>query len=132
MGVFGSVVEPVPALVFDVGQHKRKRSGVAAKPVRDHGVWQRVRTPQQMMEEALCSGPIPPRLYENIDDDAVLINGSPEVMNRSIQPYKHFIYVPTPAKPSPARPQSSGKLGTKLTAPQADCFVADDHALGSQ
>ena len=55
---------------------------MAAKPVGDHGVRNCSCTTDEVTEEALGSGPIPPRLDQTIDDDAVLIDSTVRHQNR--------------------------------------------------
>ena len=65
------------ALVSDFRQYARKRGGIAAKPVGDHGMWQGSRTVDEIAEEALGSNPLPLCLDKNVDDYSVVVHGSP-------------------------------------------------------
>jgi hypothetical protein len=52
-------------------------------------------------------------------------------MNGSVDPNKHFVDEPAPAKPLPMRSQLPDKIGAELAAPQSHCFVADDRACAA-
>jgi hypothetical protein len=76
-------------------------------------------------------GAISPLLHQNIQDDAMLIDSAPQVVQHAPDADEHFVEVPRVAWPRPPSSQSSGELGTELQAPESDAFVGhQDPAFG--
>jgi hypothetical protein len=64
---------------------------------------------QQPPEETLCCFGIPPRLNEDVEHNAILIHGAPQIVLNSLDPDEHFVEVfvswpgPVAAKTAPAK-----------------------------
>ena len=87
----------------------------------------------QALEEALCSGTIPPGLEKYIDYLAVLIHGSPEILLLAIDLDEDFVNVEGIAVALVPTLQPPGISGPELDTPQPDSFVADCYpTLGQQ
>jgi hypothetical protein len=76
-----------------------------------------VRTLQQVLEKPFRGGPVASRLYQDVNDLTVLIDGSPQVMSRSFYADEHLVDMPASAYSPSAVSQSSGVLGPKFAAP---------------
>jgi hypothetical protein len=122
----------VPASVSDSGQHTRKRGGVAAQSIRNHGMRDGVRPMNQMAKEPLRRRAIAPFLNQDVDNPTVLINGSPQLMNPSLDSNEYFVHMPAPAHSTSVLPQPSGVLRSEFAAPQPDRLIADDYASRGQ
>ena len=128
MRVFGAVVQ-VPMLPVDyTGHHDSFRSCVAAQLVGyDHPRTTMIVGPQQLAEESHSRESITLWLNENIDDNAVLIHRSPEVMPHTIDLQEHLIEMPLVPGPGTTFSQACRVQVAELVAPAPDGFVADQH-----
>ena len=111
MRVLGPVVQ-VPVLpVSNAGHHDSFRGRVAAQLVRnDHARTPPAGGPQQLAEEPHGRETVALWLHENVDDDAVLIDGSPEIMPHAIDVEEDLVQMPFVA--GPGTPSSSGQRRT--------------------
>jgi hypothetical protein len=87
---------------------------------------------EQPPEELLGVVLVPPTLYEKIQDMAVLIHGTPQIVAFAVDGEKDFIQVPRVAGPGPPMPELIGVLLSKLAAPFTDGLVRHDHAACKQ
>jgi len=82
-------------------------------------------------EKAFSRTLISATLYENINDIAVLIDSSIQIMSLSLHGDKDFVDVPCVAQPPLSFLEFAGIIRSKLLAPLANCFVSeDDPSLG--
>ena len=87
---------------------------------------------QQSFKESLSCRTIPTFLEKHINNFAVLINCSPEVMLLTVDLYENFVDEKCIAISPVFSLQPSGIFGAKLIAPQANCFVTDIYTALSQ
>ena len=88
-------------------------------------------TPQQTLEEALRSSPIPFSLKIDIYHFTILVNRSPQVMLLTVDFDEDLINVESVTVSSVLSLQSAGVNGTEFDTPKADRFSADgDSPLG--
>ena len=73
-----------------IGQDSSLSDAIAAQPVRDEASWLVPKAAQQLLEDPLASGAISPLLHQNIQDDAMLINGAPQVVLHASDADEHF------------------------------------------
>jgi len=78
----------------NAGQHNPFRRRVAAQFVRDDHAWAVRRGTQQLAEEPDASKSVPSWLDENIEDDTVLGDRSPEIVGDSVDLEEDFIQMP--------------------------------------
>jgi hypothetical protein len=83
------------------------------------------RSPAAACERTHGGEPVAPRLHQNIDNYAVLIHDSPEIMPLAIAVEEDFIQMPFVACPGPFAPQACRKQVTELLAPAPDRFMVD-------
>jgi hypothetical protein len=90
--VLGAVVQISVLSVSNAGHHQSFRGGVAAQLVR-HNYSRTTITvcAQQLAEEAHSRQSVPLWLHQNINDDAVLIDGAPKIMPHTVDLQEHLI-----------------------------------------
>jgi len=67
----------------DIGQNGTLSSTVAAQTVGDEAPRLVFQSMQKALEEALGSRPVPSVLHQDVQYDAVLINGPPEIVQHA-------------------------------------------------
>src|ERR1700679_7196 len=85
-----------------------------------------LQTLQQPREEALCGVGIAPRLNENVEHDAILFDGAPEIELHAPDSDENFIHVPLVPWPWPAAAQAVGETRAEFLAPTSHRLVGDD------
>src|SRR4051812_25173348 len=90
----------------DIGQDLAMRDTVAAQAVGDEAPGFVLQPVQQSLEEALRRRSVPSALDQNVEHNAMLVDSTPEVMKRAVDPDEHLIQVPgvTWSWPAPAEP----------------------------
>jgi hypothetical protein len=109
----------------DLGQDRSLSDAIATQTVGDEP------PRQQVLEEALGSGAIPPVLHQNVQHDAVLVHRTPQIMQRAADADEHFVEMPGVSwlRPSPTKP--SGEVGPELQASVPNSLVRyQDAAFG--
>src|SRR5882724_692334 len=81
-------------------QNLSRRRAIAFELVRDDHPWNVGQALEQLTEELLGGVLVPPTLYENIQDVAVLIHGTPQIVAFTVDREKNLIQVPLVARPS--------------------------------
>ena len=106
---------------------------ITSRLVGDEPQWLFSRTLQESLKESLCGRPVPPRLHQDVDDVAVLIDGTPEVLQWAVDSDEHFVQIPRIAEPALASLESPGIRGAEFDRPLSDRLVHHDHsAFGEQ
>ena len=86
---------------------------------------------QQALEKTLCSLAITPLLKKHVNHLTILIDCTPKIVLLALDLHKYFIDEEGIAVTTMPMLKSSGKLGSKLDAPQANRLIADSNtALG--
>src|SRR6202045_1200021 len=80
MGVFGAVIEALVLPMLDPGHDLPLGSGVALQLVRDEHTRGSTLLLEELAEQALGGLLVAPALDENIENEAVLVDGTPEPM----------------------------------------------------
>ena len=70
-------------------------------------------------------------MNENVQDDAVLIDRSPEIVSDAVDLEEDFVQMPFITGSSTPSSQAVSILLAELIAPASDRFVADHHSSGS-
>jgi hypothetical protein len=89
-------------------------------------------TLQQLAKEALGGLRVTPALHQNIKHVAMLINGSPEVVQFAADPHEHLIQEPLVSGLWPPLLERFGIGAPEAQAPFTDCLVADHDASRRQ
>jgi hypothetical protein len=88
--------------MFDFGKQLVLGHAVASQLIGDDHARDVLKALQQPSKEAFGGFAIPPWLNEDVEHDAVLIHGTPQIMLHALDPNEHFIKVPFVAGPRPA------------------------------
>ena len=116
------------------GRHDRSvRRPVAAQLVGDQSHGLALLALQQLAEKACGSPAVATRLDENIEDVAILIDGTPEIAQLSLDGDEDLVQVPDVAQPALSTREPASVCLTEREAPQPDRFVGHrDAALGQE
>jgi hypothetical protein len=121
----GAVVR-VPVGAVDHGRHHRAACGrVAAELVRDQPTWDTALAPQELPEESGGGSLIPSRLYEDVDDVAVLVHNAPQILLASLNGHEQLVQMPGVTHPTPAVPKTSRVRQAEPQAPLPNGFIGD-------
>ena len=101
---------------------------ITSQLVGDEPQWLFSLTLQESLKESLCRKPVPTRLHQDVNDVAVLIDGTPEVLQLAVDSDEHFVQIPRIAEPTLASFESPGILGAEFDRPLSDRFVRHDHS----
>jgi len=106
MGVFGPVIEALVLPMLDPGHDLPLGSGVALKLVGDEHTRGSTLLLEELAEQPFGGLLVAPALDENIENEAVLVDGAPEPMLLPGQADDHLIEVPfvATARRSPTDP----------------------------
>jgi hypothetical protein len=132
VGVLRAVIEVAVLAMFHPRENLPLRRPVAFELVGDEHAGHVCEPLEEFAEEFLGGLLVAPTLHEDIEDVAVLIHGSPEVMRFAINGQKHLIQVPFVTRSRAPATQLIGVLLAELAAPLPDRFVRDKHATDKQ
>src|SRR5580704_5278130 len=108
------------------------RHAVALKFIRHDHARHVIKALQQPSEKPFGRGAVSPWLNEDVEHDAVLIHGTPQIMLHAPDPDEHLIHVPLVARSWPAASQAVCEGLAKLLAPPTNRLIRDDNAAFSQ
>ena len=131
MRILGPIVQIPARTMPDIGQDRSLSDAIATQTVGDEPPRRVLQPTQQVLEETLGCGAIPPVLHQNVQHDAVLVHRTPQIMQRAADADEHFVEMPgvSRLRPSPAKP--FGEVGTELQAPVPNALVCyQDAAFG--
>ena len=74
------------------------RNSIASKLIRNNHAGPALAGLQQLTEEPYSSKTITFRLHQNVDDGALLIDGTPEIMLHAVDAQKHLVQMPSVAR----------------------------------
>src|SRR6266849_611002 len=110
-----------------VRQRSAKRRRVAGKLVGDHDPRLGARLAvKHTTQEALGGYLIAPLLDQNVQNDSVLVDGSPQSVTFATDLQRNFVQMPLVAGSHSSSTQPCRKCGSELGAPLADGLMADD------
>ena len=118
----GSIVFVLPGTVDHGRHHGTMRGRVAAELVRDQPARLAALSFQQLAEEPFGRPPIAPRLYEDVEDVAVLDDGTPQILLPPLDLDEQLVQMPgvalaataVPQLPCVAEPERSTPLPNRL------------------
>ena len=124
--VLGSIIQISALSVFDVRKQLTLSDAIAAQLVgHDHPRFI-LQALEQPLEEALRRLGIAPSLNQNVEHNAVLIDGPPEIMLYSQDANEDFVHVPLIAGSWPTPTQSVGETRCEFLAPAPHRLVGYD------
>jgi hypothetical protein len=120
--------------MLTVRQCSANRRRVAGKLVGDHDPRLGARLAvKHTTQETLGGYLIAPFLDQDVQNDSVLVNGSPQPVTFATDLQRNFAQMPLVAGSHSSSTQPCRKCGSELGAPLADGFVADDNpAFGEE
>ena len=90
-------------------------------------------TLEKLAKESLCRTAIAPLLDENIDEIAILIDGTPQILPMAANRDEDLVEMPDIAEPPLVPLELRGVAWAELPTPLANRFVGDHNsALGQQ
>jgi hypothetical protein len=130
---FDSIVGKSIHTVSHVAEDVSDGSGVASQFVGNDPQRFGALTTQESSKESLCSALITLRLDQDVDDVAVLIHGSPQILLSAVDSNEDLIQVPVVAQSSLSSLQFASIVRTELLTPLPDRLIGhDDSALGEE
>ena len=88
---------------------------------------------QQLPEEPCGRPPIAPRLHENVEDVAVLVHGTPQILLLPLDLHEELVQIPGVALAAPAAAQPPCVVEPERPAPQPDRLIRHgDTPLGKE
>ena len=130
--VFRTIVQISALSMFSLWKQLTLSHTVASQLVGHDHARHILKAFQQPSEETLCCFGIPPWLNEDVEHDAVLIHGAPQIVLHSPDPDEDFVEVPFVSWPGPAAAQTAGKGLAELLAPAPDRLIGGDNASFGQ
>jgi hypothetical protein len=91
-----------------------------------------LQTPQKLLEEALRGVGIVPGLNEDVEHNAILIDGTPEIALHASDSDEDLVHVPLVPWPRPAAAQAVSETRAEFLAPASYRLVGDHDAGLSQ
>src|ERR1700719_1975143 len=132
MGVFGPVIEALVLPMLDPGHDLPLGSGVALQLVGDEQTRGSTLLLEELAEQAFGSLLVAPALDENIENEAVLVDGTPEPMLLPGEADDHLIEVPFVATARRSPTDAVGEFPAEFEAPLPDRLVRHRDAAGGQ
>src|SRR4029077_12585463 len=132
MRVFRAIVQISALSMFSLWKQLTLSHTVASQLIGHDHARHILKAFQQPSEESLCCFGIPPWLNEDVEHNALLIHGAPQIVLHSLDPDKHFVEVPFVSWPGPTAAQTAGKGLAELLAPAPDRLIGSDNTSFSQ
>lgn len=133
MGVFRPIVQAFVRAMFDAGHDIVFCGTIGPELVGDHHAGRTALSFQELSYQTLCGLGITAALDQNVEDEAILIDGTPEPVFLSTDGDDRLVEVPFVAEPA-GRSLSDiiGKVPAEFRSPKSHGLVRDDDATGCQ
>ena len=118
--------------MLDVGKQVALRHAVASQFVGHDHPRHILQTFQQTPEESLGGRRIAAFLNEDVEHNAILIHGAPQITLHALDPDEHLVHVPLVAGSRPSAAQAVSKALAEFLAPAPNGLIGDDDATFSQ
>jgi hypothetical protein len=118
--------------VFDVRKQLTLSDAIAAQFVGHDHPRHILQTLQKPSEETLRSVGISSGLNENVENNTILIDGTPEIVLHTLDPDEDLVQVPLVPWSWPAPSQAVSETAGEFLAPASDRLVGHDDAALSQ
>jgi hypothetical protein len=132
VGIFRAIVEIAMLAVLHARPDLALGRAVALELVRDEHPWHVGHALEQLPEACLGGVLVPPTLDQDIQDVAVLIDCTPQIVPFAMNGEKDLIEVPRVARPGTPPPQLIRLRLAELPAPLANGLVGHDYATDEQ
>lgn len=133
VGDLGSIVGVSVSAVAGLGQNRSNGRRIASQPIAHEQPRCSALTFQRLLQESFSSLRVPSTLDQNVDDIAILVYSSPEVVNLPANRDEDFVDVPGIAKSPFTTLEASTIQRSELQAPASDGLVGNrDASFGEQ
>jgi hypothetical protein len=132
MRVFGPIIQISALSVLDAWKQLTLSDAVAPKLVGHNHPRLILQTLQEPFEEARRRLGIAPGLNEDVEHNAILIHGAPEIMLHALDTDEDLVHVPLVAGSWPAASQAVGETRGEFLAPASHRLVGNDDTAFSQ
>jgi hypothetical protein len=132
MRVLGPIIQISALSMLDARQQPALSDAIAPQLVGDDHPRLIVQALQQPSEEAHCGTGVAPGLNQDIEHNAMLIDGAPKVVLHALDPDEDFIQVPLVAWLRPPASQPIRETRGEFLAPAAHRLVGDQDATLSE
>src|ERR1700710_1135727 len=120
MRILGAIVQVAALTVLDIGQKLALSHAIALQFVSDENARHVQQPLQETLEEALRRPGAAAGLHQNVKHDAVLIDGTPEIMLFTVDPNEDFVQVPFVTGPGSPPTKIVREARAKLQTPPPD------------
>jgi hypothetical protein len=128
--VLGGIVHPLPLLMTASQAKGLERGGIGAQLVGNRQLGRKALLLEQFAHQPHGRPFIPARLDQQIENFALVIDGTPDVHAPARDPHDHLVEVPSVARPGPPLPQASRDRGTEFEHPAPDRFAGSFRRTG--
>jgi len=127
MGILRPVIQSLVRTMFDAGHNVAFGRAVGSEFIGDHDAWRMALTFQKLSHQTFGSVGITAALHQHIENEAILIDSSPQPMFLAANGDDDLIEMPFVAEPTGGPPAYfAGKVPTKFLRPKAHGLVRDD------
>ena len=132
MRILGAIVEPFVLAMFEIHAHVVARRGVGTELVGNQNAGSARLFADELAQKPLRRSAISSALNQRVDDEAVLIDGSPKPVFLAIDRDNDLIQMPLIAQLRRASADTISEISSKLLAPTPHGFMADDNVTRRQ
>ena len=126
MRVLGPIVQISALSVLDAGKQLTLSDAIAPQRVGHDHPGYILQTLQKLLAEALRGVGIAPGLNEDVEHNALPIDGTPEILLHASDSDEDFVQVPLVPWPRPVAAQAVSETRTEFLAPASHRLVGDD------
>ena len=123
MGILRPIVEPFVVAMFELKAHLPPRSAIRTELVRDHHARRRDGGFQELLHEPLRSARVSSTLDQDVENEAILIDGAPQPVRLAGDRDHDFIHMPFVAATGRAPADLIGERLAELLPPLAHGLV---------
>jgi hypothetical protein len=128
MGILRPIVQISTLPVLDAGKQVTLGHALAPQLVGHDDPRHLLQTFQQASEEALRDFGIAAFLKEDVEHDAILVHGTPQIIPHALDQEEHPIHVPLVAGSRPPTAQAVGEALAEFPPPAPNRLIRDDNA----
>src|SRR4051794_6157580 len=132
MRILGPIVEPLVPAVLAPGHQLPLRGGIARQLVRDHDPRRPALALEELAEQALGRSLVAPALDEDVEHEAVLVDGPPQPVLLAGHPDLDLVQVPLVTGTGQPAADLVREPLAELQRPLPHDLVADRNAAGGQ
>ena len=118
-----SIVGVTLGRVSHVAKASSHRGRIASQPVGDDAQRLSSLSSQKPAKEPLCSASITSRLHQNVDYVAILVDGTPDILQLAVDSNEDLVQMPAVAEPALSSLQLADIICGELLTPQPNRFI---------